>query len=85
MSTQRDGLGGVNVSSGAARFGSPNKYIDYVASKGAINTLTKGLSLKVAAEGIQVNCVRPGLTYTNYIKFVSLLCIGKIYQGKALD
>ena len=67
MSTRHNGLGGVivNVSSGAARSGSPNEYIDYAASKGAIDTLTKGLSLEVAAEGIRVNCVRPGLIYTD--------------------
>lgn len=67
MSTRRGGVGGVivNVSSGAARSGSPNEYIDYAASKGAIDTLTKGLSLEVAAEGIRVNCVRPGLIYTD--------------------
>ncbi|HAS6309357.1 TPA: SDR family oxidoreductase [Vibrio vulnificus] len=67
MSTRHDGLGGVivNVSSGAARTGSPNEYIDYAASKGAIDTLTKGLSLEVAAEGVRVNCVRPGLIYTD--------------------
>lgn len=67
MSTKHGGQGGVivNVSSGAARTGSPNEYIDYAASKGAIDTLTKGLSLEVAAEGIRVNCVRPGLIYTD--------------------
>lgn len=67
MSRKNGGLGGdiVNVSSGAARSGSPNEYIDYAASKGAIDTLTKGLSLEVAAEGIRVNCVRPGLIYTD--------------------
>lgn len=67
MSIRHGGLGGVivNVSSGAARSGSPNEYIDYAASKGAIDTLTKGLSLEVAAEGIRVNCVRPGLIYTD--------------------
>lgn len=67
MSKSYGGLGGVivNVSSGAARSGSPNEYIDYAASKGAIDTLTKGLSLEVAAEGIRVNCVRPGLIYTD--------------------
>ncbi|MCW8834492.1 MAG: glucose 1-dehydrogenase [Colwellia sp.] len=54
----------VNVSSGAARTGSPNEYIDYAASKGAIDTLTKGLSIEVAKQGIRVNCVRPGLIYT---------------------
>ena len=67
MSTRHGGFGGVivNVSSGASRSGSPNEYIDYAASKGAIDTLTKGLSLEVAAEGIRVNCVRPGLIHTN--------------------
>ncbi len=67
MSTRHGGVGGVivNVSSGAARSGSPNEYIDYAASKGAIDTLTKGLSLEVAAEGIRVNSVRPGLIYTD--------------------
>lgn len=67
MSTRHGGFGGVivNVSSGASRSGSPNEYIDYAASKGAIDTLTKGLSLEVAAEGIRVNCVRPGLIHTD--------------------
>ncbi len=67
MSTHHGGDGGViiNVSSGAARSGSPNEYIDYAASKGAIDTLTKGLSLEVASEGIRVNCVRPGLIHTD--------------------
>lgn len=67
MSTRHGGLGGVivNVSSGASRSGSPNEYIDYAASKGAVDTLTKGLSLEVAAEGIRVNCVRPGLIHTD--------------------
>lgn len=67
MSTHRGGLGGVivNVSSGASRSGSPGEYIDYAASKGAIDTLTKGLALEVASEGIRVNCVRPGLIHTD--------------------
>lgn len=66
MSTKLGGGGGsiINVSSGAARSGSPNEYIDYAASKGAIDTLTKGLSVEVANEGIRVNGVRPGLIYT---------------------
>ncbi len=54
----------VNVSSGAARTGSPNEYIDYAASKGAIDTLTKGLSVELASKGIRVNGVRPGCIYT---------------------
>lgn len=66
MSTQRGGNGGtiVNVSSGAARSGSPNEYVDYAASKGAVDTLTVGLSKEVAGEGIRVNAVRPGLIHT---------------------
>jgi NAD(P)-dependent dehydrogenase (short-subunit alcohol dehydrogenase family) len=55
----------VNVSSAAARLGSPGEYVDYAASKGAIDTLTRGLSLEVADEGIRVNCVRPGFIYTD--------------------
>lgn len=67
MSSKHGGTGGsiVNVSSGAAKSGSPNEYIDYAASKGAIDTLTKGLSLEVATEGVRVNGVRPGLIYTD--------------------
>jgi NAD(P)-dependent dehydrogenase (short-subunit alcohol dehydrogenase family) len=67
MSTARGGRGGaiVNVSSVAARLGSPGEYIDYAASKGAIDTLTIGLSKEVAAEGIRVNAVRPGFIYTD--------------------
>ncbi|WP_295802996.1 SDR family oxidoreductase [uncultured Microbulbifer sp.] len=66
MSTANGGTGGaiVNVSSGAARSGSPNEYIDYAASKGAVDTLTIGLSKEVAREGIRVNGVRPGLIAT---------------------
>lgn len=66
MSTKYGGAGGaiVNVSSRAAVTGSPNEYVDYAASKGAIDTLTRGLALEVAAEGIRVNGVRPGLIYT---------------------
>ncbi|WP_288130019.1 SDR family oxidoreductase [Microbulbifer sp.] len=66
MSTTQGGTGGsiVNVSSGAARSGSPNEYIDYAASKGAVDTLTIGLSKEIAREGIRVNGVRPGLIDT---------------------
>ena len=62
----KHGRGGaiVNVSSMAARLGSPNEYIDYAASKGAIDTFTIGLSKEVAAQGIRVNAVRPGLIDT---------------------
>lgn len=54
----------VNVSSAAARLGSAGEYVDYAASKGAIDVLTKGLSLEVAAQGIRVNGVRPGFIHT---------------------
>lgn len=66
MSTAHGGQGGsiINVSSAAARLGAPGEYVDYAASKGAMDTLTKGLSLEVAAQGIRVNSVRPGLIYT---------------------
>jgi NAD(P)-dependent dehydrogenase (short-subunit alcohol dehydrogenase family) len=66
MSTARGGRGGaiVNVSSGAARLGSPGEYVDYAASKGAIDTMTIGLAREVAEEGIRVNAVRPGFIYT---------------------
>ena len=66
MSTRHGGQGGVivNVSSAAARLGSANQYVDYAASKGAIETFNKGLADEVAAEGIRVNSVRPGLIET---------------------
>ena len=54
----------VNVSSVASRTGSPNEYVDYAASKGAMDTLTTGLSLEVADKNIRVNCVRPGFIHT---------------------
>ncbi len=67
MSFRHGGRGGaiVNVSSVAARLGSPGEYVDYAASKGAVDTLTIGLSREVAAEGIRVNTVRPGYIHTD--------------------
>jgi NAD(P)-dependent dehydrogenase (short-subunit alcohol dehydrogenase family) len=67
MSTRYGGSGGVivNVSSVAARLGSPGEYVDYAASKGAIDTLTIGLAREVAEEGIRVNTVRPAFIYTD--------------------
>lgn len=66
MSTAHGGRGGaiVNVSSIAARLGSPLEYVDYAASKAAVDTFTLGLAKEVAAEGIRVNAVRPGVVYT---------------------
>ncbi len=66
MSTSHGGRGGaiVNVSSGAARLGSPGEYVDYAASKGAVDTMTIGLAREVAREGIRVNAVRAGFIYT---------------------
>ena len=66
MSTRHGGTGGaiVNVSSMASRLGSPGEYVDYASSKGALDTMTIGLAREVAAEGIRVNAVRPGFTYT---------------------
>jgi len=66
MSTRHGGGGGaiVNVSSAAARLGSPGEYIDYAASKGAMDTMTIGLAREVAQEGIRVNAVRPGVIRT---------------------
>lgn len=67
MSTRYGGEGGaiVNVSSAAARIGSPGQYVDYAAAKGAIDTFTIGLAKEVAAEGIRVNAVRPGIIETD--------------------
>jgi NAD(P)-dependent dehydrogenase (short-subunit alcohol dehydrogenase family) len=68
MSTKAGGKGGaiVNVTSAAARIGGANMYLDYAASKGAIDTFTVGLALEVAAEGIRVNAVRPGVIDTDF-------------------
>ena len=67
MSTRHGGKGGaiVNVSSAASRLGSPGQYVDYAAAKGAIDAFTIGLAKEVAAEGIRVNAVRPGLIETD--------------------
>ncbi|MBC7200131.1 MAG: SDR family oxidoreductase [Pseudomonas balearica] len=67
MSTAHGGRGGaiVNLSSVAARLGAPNEYIDYAAAKAAIDAMTIGLAKEVAAEGIRVNAVRPGVVYTD--------------------
>lgn len=66
MSTRHGGRGGaiVNISSRASRLGAPGEYVDYAASKAAIDTLTIGLAKEVAAEGIRVNAVSPGVIYT---------------------
>ncbi|RWC32378.1 MAG: SDR family oxidoreductase [Mesorhizobium sp.] len=67
MSTRHGGSGGsvVNISSAAATLGSPGEYVDYAASKGAIDTFTIGLAREVAMEGIRVNAVRPGIIDTD--------------------
>ena len=67
MSTRHGGAGGVivNVSSAASYLGSPGEYIDYAATKAAIDTMTLGLGKEVATEGIRVNAVRPGVIYTD--------------------
>jgi len=67
MSTKHGGRGGaiVNISSMAAKLGSPGQYVDYAASKAAIDTLTIGLAREVAAEGVRINAVRPGIIDTD--------------------
>jgi NAD(P)-dependent dehydrogenase (short-subunit alcohol dehydrogenase family) len=67
MSTRHGGAGGVivNVSSAASYLGSPGEYIDYAATKAAVDTMTIGLGKEVATEGIRVNAVRPGVIYTD--------------------
>lgn len=67
MSTRHGGAGGaiVNLSSAASRLGSPGQYVDYAAAKGAIDTFTLGLAREVAAEGVRVNAVRPGIIETD--------------------
>jgi NAD(P)-dependent dehydrogenase (short-subunit alcohol dehydrogenase family) len=67
MSSKNGGKGGsiVNLSSAAARLGAPGEYVDYAASKGAIDTMTVGLAKEVAQEGIRVNAVRPGVIRTD--------------------
>jgi NAD(P)-dependent dehydrogenase (short-subunit alcohol dehydrogenase family) len=67
MSTKHGGKGGaiVNVSSAAAKLGSPGDYVDYAASKAAIEAFTVGLAKEVGGEGIRVNCVRPGVIRTD--------------------
>ncbi|MDF2366495.1 SDR family oxidoreductase [Sneathiella sp.] len=67
LSTAHGGKGGgiVNISSVTAKLGSPNEYVDYAASKAAIDAMTMGLAKEVAAEGVRVNAVRPGVVYTD--------------------
>lgn len=67
MSFRHKGRGGsvINISSASAKLGSPNEYVDYAASKGALEAFTIGFSKEVAREGIRVNCIRPGHIYTD--------------------
>jgi NAD(P)-dependent dehydrogenase (short-subunit alcohol dehydrogenase family) len=66
MSYRHNGRGGVviNISSASAKLGSPNEYVDYAASKGALETFSAGFAKEVAREGIRVVCIRPGHIYT---------------------
>jgi NAD(P)-dependent dehydrogenase (short-subunit alcohol dehydrogenase family) len=66
MSYRHNGRGGVviNISSASARLGSPNEYVDYASSKGALETFTTGFAKEVARDGIRVACIRPGHIYT---------------------
>lgn len=66
MSRRYNGRGGgvINISSASARLGSPGEYVDYAASKGALETFTTGFAKEVARDGIRVNCIRPGHIYT---------------------
>jgi len=66
MMTSRGGAGGsiLFISSAAARLGSPNSYVDYAGAKGAIDTLTRGLSIELGPDGVRVNAIRPGLIST---------------------
>jgi NAD(P)-dependent dehydrogenase (short-subunit alcohol dehydrogenase family) len=79
----------VNVSSGAARIGGANEWVDYAASKGAIDTLTLGLAREVGSRGIRVNAVRPGLVETDFNDHASegrverVLAAGTISMGRA--
>lgn len=68
MLPRHGGSGGsiVNVSSAASRIGAPNEYVDYAASKGALDTFTTGLAREVAGEGVRVNSVRPGFIFTDF-------------------
>lgn len=68
MSARHGGMGGaiVNISSAAAKLGAPGTYVDYAAAKGAVDSFTVGLALEVAAEGIRVNSVRPGIIDTEF-------------------
>ena len=70
MSCKHGGGGGVivNVSSAASRLGSGGEYVDYAASKGAIDTMTRGMAVELADDGIRVNCVRPGFIHTDMHK-----------------